>query len=1185
MKRARLLSIRYLLLLLILPAAATFLPASQSETGQEAERASQILEMNNKGVAFLDQYKFKEAIPEFQKIVEMDSTIVPVQVNLAIAYFYDQKYAESLKAAQKALELDPKEIRALFVLGLIYRNQDEVDQAIQAFAKVHEQDPRDPSTNYYLGRLYMQERDYARAADYFRQVIEAEPYNASAHYNLAMALNRSGDRAGNRAEMREFQRLQSLFGSTTVGLQYLEQGRYAVAIDRISPRFLPGGRTPAAAQPIEVKFTEVAADSGLRFHQGGPGRVPPSVSSPAEFEDQLVPALGSGAAFADYDQDGRLDLYLANAGAGGARGALFHNGGDGQFENRSEAAGLEYVGRTMAAVWGDYDNDGYPDLYLVNYGPNVLYHNLKDGRFSDVTAATGTGDDAWGLGAGFVDFDHDGDLDIFVANFSARVQSLSAPLSFPNDLAGAPNVLYRNNGNGTFTDVGEDSRLAGGKLRTAGFVATDFDDSRDVDFLLVNFGAPNQLFNNLRDGTFKLIEGTELAPPEAGLSAGIGDLNQDGLTDVGLPSLEDGRSSYLLNRGHDRFDVAAGLAALAAKPGLSTRFFDFDNDGDQDVLLVSTPLIAGEDGIAGGRNLFLLENREGTFVDVSAKTGLDRVSDLPLRGLSIADYDADGDLDFAINVNGRAPLLFRNDGGNQNHWIEVRLVGNSSNRYGIGVKAEAKAGALWQRHETVGAQGYLSQDPPLLHFGLGQHARVDAIRLLWPNGILQSEIDRPAGQLVEIQELDRKGTSCPILYVWNGKTYQFQTDFLGGSAYGSLLAPGVYGWPDTDEYIKLDRSVVALKDGRVAITMNNQLEEAILFDKLQLVAVDHPDAYDVYPDEKLLPGPPYEPFRILTASRPRPPAAAHDGQGRDVLTALERVDRVYPEVPDVLPFKGYSERHDLILDLGDASKDYTVLLMNAWIDYADSSSNLAASQAGVELIPPYLQVQDEEGHWVTVIERMGFPAGLPKTMTVDLSDKFLSQSRLVRIVTNMKIYWDQILVESGSPRSDYQVHRVAPEGANLHFHGFPRPVSPDGRNPKGYRYDDLVSMEWKAHVGAYTRFGDVLPLLRHLDDQFVITRSGDEIAAEFDLRDLPALRKGWVRDYLVYVDGFGKDMDPNSAAPNFVGPLPFHGMSSFPYPTGEHYPDFPVYREYLERWNTRIVKRAIPKLELPHAED
>ena len=265
------------------------------------------------------------------------------------------------------------------------------------------------------------------------------------------------------------------------------------------------------------------------------------------------------------------------------------------------------------------------------------------------------------------------------------------------------------------------------------------------------------------------------------------------------------------------------------------------------------------------------------------------------------------------------------------------------------------------------------------------------------------------------------------------------------------------------------------------------------------------------------------------------------------------------------------------MDLGPVSNDYAVLLMWAWIDYADSTSTFAASQAGLNLIPPYLQVKDENGEWVTVIERMGFPAGLPKYMTVDLSGKFLSDSREVRIITNMKIYWDQIEVESGRPRNDYRISRLKAASADLHFKGNPLPWSPDGKLPRLYDYDRVYFPDWKVHAGAYTRYGDVLELLDAADDFYVITRSGDEIEVLFDLDTLHSLPDGWTRDYLIYVDGFGKDMDPNSGGPQFLGPLPFHNMSSWPYT--EEFPNLEKHLEYRQKWNTRHFYREIPELE------
>jgi hypothetical protein len=248
--------------------------------------------------------------------------------------------------------------------------------------------------------------------------------------------------------------------------------------------------------------------------------------------------------------------------------------------------------------------------------------------------------------------------------------------------------------------------------------------------------------------------------------------------------------------------------------------------------------------------------------------------------------------------------------------------------------------------------------------------------------------------------------------------------------------------------------------------------------------------------------------------------------------------------------------------------------MDAWIDYADSSSNLAASQAGVTLMPPYLQVMDENGAWKTAIPSMGFPAGLPKPMTVDLTGKFLSENHHVRIVTNMRILWDRILVDT-SPDEEVLVHKLDPVSADLHFRGYPTYYTPDGKLPWIYDYSRIEPTDfWGTHVGAYTRYGDVRELLLQRDDMYVITRHGDEITVSFDADAVPPPREGWVRDYLLYADGFGKDMDINSLYPEVMGPLPFHAMTCYPYPPSENYPDDEKHREYLRTYNTRVYTDA-----------
>jgi len=260
--------------------------------------------------------------------------------------------------------------------------------------------------------------------------------------------------------------------------------------------------------------------------------------------------------------------------------------------------------------------------------------------------------------------------------------------------------------------------------------------------------------------------------------------------------------------------------------------------------------------------------------------------------------------------------------------------------------------------------------------------------------------------------------------------------------------------------------------------------------------------------------------------------------------------------------------------------DRTVLLLTGWTDYAWSSDNVAASQAGKTMQPPALQVKDARGNWKTVIPDIGIPVGRPQTVTVDLTGKFLSANREVRIVTNMRIYWDQILVDTSNGTIPNQIARLDPERADLHWRGFSAEATPDGLEPFGYDYDHVsFASPWKVMTGHYTREGDVRELLTKSDDMFAICRTGDEIRLSFDATRLTPLPKGWTRTFLLYADGFSKEMDINSASPDQIFPLPFHGMSRYPYQWPEQYPLSSARRRYLDEYNTRVVTSAVPLID------
>ncbi len=1071
-----------------------------------AIKSEEVLRLNNFGVAEMEQFRFAKAAEYFEQAQTLDRGFLPATVNLAIALYYDRKNAEAEKVLRSVIARDPRQPEALFVLSLLMRASGKDEEALKLMKSVMEVDPKDAPALYFAGSLEASLHSYNEALRHFRAALERDPVNVSVYYALAKTMVQKGDTAEAEKIMAQFQEWKARGTGTSFGNQYGEQGRYAQVI-----RISGSGEAPdSSGSPPHPRFAEATISAGIQFTHGGPkeGELFTTTGvggSPAFF--------GSGAVFFDFDGDQWPDLLLANASAdGSARPALFRNSHDGTFSPLADA-GIDFKGVGMGAAVGDYDNDGRPDLFLSGFHGSTLYHNEGNGRFRNVTSILSPGlQEAWALSAAFSDLDHDGDLDLFVTCAGAN--------------GAGRNLLYRNNGDGTFAEI-----AAAAGVGKAGFPASlaimDFNDSRDIDLLLID--SKLRLFSNNRDGSFKDVGATAGLQSQAGiLGVAVGDLDGDGQMDICLPGGAEGMVRILWYGGEGY--QSQEIPVKSGSPFTSARAFDYDNDGDLDILLV-------------GDELHLLENLgRRKFQDVSVSAGLDKIKALNARAVAIADFDRDGDLDLLITRCGFAPLLLRNDGGNRNHAFRLTLEGKSDNRTGIGSKVEWAAGGLWQHREVDGNLGYLSQGSTDLLLGLGHRTTPDFVRILWPTGVLQAEIPPRSAHELHLAELDRKGTSCPILYAWDGRQYSFVSDFLGGCAIGYLEEPGRYGVPDTDEYVKISHDQLVPRGGRISLKMTNQLEEVILFDMVRLLAVDHPATAEVFPNERLLSAPPFPEFRIYAATSPRGVVSARDGQGNDWTTALSAVDRNYAGGFRLLPYKGYSEEHSLTLDLGDLrSADRVLLLLDGWIDYATSSSNFAASQAGLKLVPPFLQAQEGD-RWRTILADMGFPAGLPKTITVDLTGKVpLAAHTRIRVVTNMRIYWDRIRIETGPEEPRVRVATLQPATARTSWIGYPQQWSPDGVAPFGYDFAhrDAVA-PWKTHRGEYTPLGNVLDLLKAVDDRYVILSHGEAITADFSAAELPALPAGWVRDWLLHVDGFGKDMDIHSQYPDRLDPLPRH---------------------------------------------
>jgi hypothetical protein len=516
-------------------------------------------------------------------------------------------------------------------------------------------------------------------------------------------------------------------------------------------------------------------------------------------------------------------------------------------------------------------------------------------------------------------------------------------------------------------------------------------------------------------------------------------------------------------------------------------------------------------------------------------------------------------------------VLLRNAGASKNHFVRLDLTGLADNKTALGVKVEVFANGLWQKWELAGSSGYQTQAPPQILVGLGDAPGIDLLRILWPTGVLQDEIDLPHQQVIAMKEADRRGSSCPVLFAWDGHRYKFVTDVIGAAVVGHWFTPTRRNIPNPGEWVKIDGANVALVNGKVSIRFMESMEEVNYIDQLRLIAVDHPQDVEVNPDERFLDNPPFASGRVVASEGTRLPVGAWDGEGRDVLDQLSRRDHVFASGFTTLPYDGFANLHALTLDLGAVKPDAPLrLLMTGYVNYFSATSLYAAWQAGLKEIPPYVEAQLRDGTWQRIPGDVGFPAGLERTIVVELTGKLPAGTRRIRLMTNLQIYWDQVLIDQ-SVGSESRTTEIPLASAMLHFRGYPKQI--EGASPGDLDYDyNLVSLTgpFQRERGNYTHFGDVTPLLTNIDDRFVVLGSGEEIAAEFNAEKLPVLPAHWKRDYFFYANGFVKDMDWWDASPFTVAQMPFHGMSAYPYPASEKYPGDAAALEYQLNWNDRF---------------
>ena len=1097
---------------------------------------------NNLGVAEMNRGRPAQALELFRQAARNDPSLFSARLNEGIALLNAQRFDEARDVLLDATRRQPDSARAWFNIGILYRNLAQMDPAIDAFERVTRIDPADADALYFLGQLHTQGARYDQAIVWFERCLALNSSHLSAEFGLARAYQLSGNNEAARAHLSRFDQLTQSGVGKPISLTYGEQGQYSTAE--------PVAGADLAPAAFAVRFDTIADRAGIGFMARGP--LSPSAS--------IAPLLGPGACFIDYDSDGRYDLILP----GDSRGtALYRNRGGGKFADATAGSGLETSGEALGCTVGDYDNDGLDDIAVGFQGRVALYRNQGSGVFRDVTSESGIRVDGLPLGMVFLDYDHDGDVDLYVSRFSNFQPGPSGEFNFPfSPQSAGANLLWRNNGNGTFTDGTAAAGLAG-DAPGIGALPADFNNDRAIDLLLTGWRSTALSLTNTREGPFRPADVWRSPFPASAAGAVAFDFDKDGWMDVafthwGQPGLSVWRN--LAGRGFER--VAVPEIPWGRGWGLAS--IDIDNDGWLDLVAVGERNGRGE--------LAALRNLGGSrFSDVSAAAGLNSLQLVRPRALVTADMDGDGDNDILITQNGEAPLLLRNNGGNRRHSVRLALQGLSDNRGGIGTKVEVFAGALRQKWETASASGYLGQNAQEILAGIDDAPQADIVRLLWPTGVPQDEVQLAAGKRHVMKEIDRRGSSCPVVFVWDGTRYRFISDIIGPGIVGEWVGPGEWNIPDPTEYLKVDGALVKPKNGRLSFRLAEVMEEITYLDHARLLAIDHPADVEVNPNEYFASQPPFPEFKVVTSRNVRTPRSAIDDRGRNVLDLLLARDRRYVTGFDSLQYPGYAKMHYLELDLGEMDPQAPLrLIMHGFIDYFTVTSIFAAYQGQIQAVVPFLEIADGPGKWKRVSDDIGFPAGLPKTMVADLSGRLPAGVSRVRIGTNLKIYWDQILIDTTPQAEPFDVREVPLAEAALGFRGYPRKIEGNVRGDVSYIHEDVSATgPFLRASGQYTAYGDVRFLLEQADDRFAILGSGDEVSLEFDPAGLPGVKTGWKRDYFLYADGFAKDMDFYSAYSATVEPLPFHTMGQYPYGPETTFPADPAHLEYRLRSNTR----------------
>jgi Flp pilus assembly protein TadD len=1075
----------------------------------------------------------------------------------------------------RVVALVPQEPAGWANLGLLLLRQQELDQGAQQLARAAALAPESAAIQRLQALAESRRGNLAEAIRHWRRALELDPKDVEAAYALALETERQGGpeneaeaqrileqllaRKENLAARLEYVRIaakrgdQAALKTATAPLTSASRAWSPDAQDQLKALLTSAAENPRAAatrvaflknfllrEPAyrmalaEVRTPrEEVGQPVMRFLRlKNPEPQPALADGTLAFTIETVPDSQPGSSWV-----GAISLTGEGNPVVGTAGPLGAHlpGAPGDVGCRAWRAAASSGPPTPDAVAAaDLNYDFRMDLALAGAGGLCLLRQDTAGRFADVTALAKLPDallrtPAYGVWP--ADIDTDGDLDLVLA-----------PLN------GHP-VVLRNDGDGTFTP----RDLFAAVTRARGFAWADLDGDGVPDAAFLDDAGGTHVFVNLRGGSFR----AETLPDSHGHAVAIAAAGESGDSRFGLLVLSrDGAITRLSRKAGDGTWVGTVLSRVdppsGLEPGVARLLTaDLDNNGAADLIVAGPAATRVLLGAPGG-----------------SYTALPATLALGVQG--VADLDGDGRLELLGLAQGGQPGRAVSRGAKSYRWQVFRpraatATGDQRiNSFGIGGEIELRSGLHLQKQVITS---------PLVHFGLGEATGAEVVRISWPNGALQAEFNTTADQTVKATQ--RLKGSCPWLFAWNGREMSFVTDLLWRSPLGLRInAQATSETLMTEDWVKVRGDQLAPRYGAYDLRITAELWETHFFDLVSLLVVDHPDGTEIFVDERFAVPPPK--LQVVPTGPVQPFASVRDDHGGDVSDLAATRDSRYVDFAGRGAYQGITRPHFVEMELPDAAPRTRPLWLVAsgWIHPTDSSINVAIGQ-GTHVAPEglSLHVSDAGGRFHAVRKGLGFPSGKDKTILVDLTGLFdATGPRRLRLATNLEIFWDRLGWAIGRPEVEVHTRRLELLGADLSYRGYSVTEQPTASVPERPRYTLAgTGPRWRDLEGYYTRFGDVLDLLRTVDDRYVIMNAGDELRLRFPEAPPPA--RGLVRDFIVVGDGWEKDGDYNTSFSRTVLPLPTHQTGRYDAPPRQ-LEDDPMYRRHVRdfaEYHTRYV--------------